>query len=464
MGIPRYFSYIIKNYPAILRKFAQCEKFQHLLIDSNSIVYDVFHRLDADDQLRFMSQDAIETIIIQEVIQKIAEYIHFIQPEKTVYIAFDGPAPAAKVEQQRMRRYKTAYLAQMSQQKPKPWDTVAITPGTPFMRRLSEAVYRTFLNRASIYGLHDIHVSCSDQAGEGEHKLFDYLREMDFRGDTVALYGLDADLIMLSILNHARTKEIYVFREAPNFQGILSHLPAEMQQPGERIFLKVSTLVQRIGDVDFYVCRCMMFGNDFLPKMACSSAIMSYIETVNDVETQKQRPLIDRLLDYCRRVLKFLGQNELLDEYTAREKNDRQNWRRENLKMEELVEFAPRIYRQDEKYVNPTEPGWERRYNKLCPNDVQSYVEGILWVMQYYKDGCKDWSWKYPHNHAPLLCDLVKYRPPTGKTLSDPVNAGPQDAALTLKYVIPPKRIDPATIHFDWIFRNYTWESHIHIL
>lgn len=451
MGIPRYFSYILKNYPAILRKFAQCEKIQHLLIDSNSIVYDVFHRLDAEDQLRFLSQDAIESIIIQEVIQKIAEYIYFIQPEKTVYIAFDGPAPAAKVEQQRMRRYKTAYMAQASQQKPKPWDTVAITPGTPFMRKLSDAVYHTFLGSRSIYGLESIHVSCSDKDGEGEHKLFDYLRSGDFTNDVVAVYGLDADLIMLSILNHSRTKEIYVFRESPNFKGIVTQIP-----PNEKIFVKISMLVDRIGDVDFYVCRCMLFGNDFLPKMACASSIMEYIETVNDVEKNSNRPLVDRLIDYCRRVLKHLKQNELLDEYNDREKNDRRNW----TKQEDAVEFAPLIYRQDEKYVNPTEPGWEHRYNKLCPNDVQSYVHGITWVMQYYKDGCKDWSWRYMHNHAPLLCDLVKYRP------GNPVHSGsnkPQDADTTLKYVIPPKHIDPASIHFDWIFKKYTWESHIHI-
>jgi len=46
MGIPSYFSYIIKNYPNIIRKFKQCEPFQHLFMDCNSIVYDAFYDIE----------------------------------------------------------------------------------------------------------------------------------------------------------------------------------------------------------------------------------------------------------------------------------------------------------------------------------------------------------------------------------------------------------------------------------
>ena len=35
-------------------------------------------------------------------------YIQEIKPENTVFIAFDGVAPVAKLDQQRNRRYKSA--------------------------------------------------------------------------------------------------------------------------------------------------------------------------------------------------------------------------------------------------------------------------------------------------------------------------------------------------------------------
>ena len=47
MGIPYYFSYIIKNYPNILIPRENFNKsIDYLFIDSNSIIYDVFHSMD----------------------------------------------------------------------------------------------------------------------------------------------------------------------------------------------------------------------------------------------------------------------------------------------------------------------------------------------------------------------------------------------------------------------------------
>ena len=81
MGIPSYFSYIIKNFSNII-----CNYNKHLLLnpidnvdskislymDCNSIIYDVFNSLD--DNI----ENDIETVIIENVIQKITQYIHTI--------------------------------------------------------------------------------------------------------------------------------------------------------------------------------------------------------------------------------------------------------------------------------------------------------------------------------------------------------------------------------------------------
>ena len=128
MGIPSYFSYIVKNHPEIIRKFYQAEfKVDNLYHDCNSIIYDVYQNMDHSTLT-----DAIAVSIIKRVILKIEEYISIIQPSKTVIIAFDGVAPVAKLEQQRSRRYKSWYQNEVSRMIFKkttddPWNTTAIT-------------------------------------------------------------------------------------------------------------------------------------------------------------------------------------------------------------------------------------------------------------------------------------------------------------------------------------------------
>ena len=103
MGIPSYFSYIIKNHANIVRKLGNTMKVQNLYLDSNSIVYDAARSFKLAD---FKSISDFETALISEVCVKIQGYITLVNPTQCVYIAFDGVPPMAKVHQQRLRRYK----------------------------------------------------------------------------------------------------------------------------------------------------------------------------------------------------------------------------------------------------------------------------------------------------------------------------------------------------------------------
>ena len=85
MGIPAYFSYIIKNYPNILQKFQRQLQVNHLYIDSNSIVYDSIRQLEYSG-----NDEVFERKLINTVCENIETYIQQISPSHLVYIAFEN--------------------------------------------------------------------------------------------------------------------------------------------------------------------------------------------------------------------------------------------------------------------------------------------------------------------------------------------------------------------------------------
>jgi 5'-3' exonuclease len=192
-------------------------------MDCNSIIYDCVRKIENDPEPKPVKFD-IESEIIRAVIAKIEKYITEIQPNNVLYIAFDGVAPFAKMEQQRIRRYKTGYLSYIQSDmsfKSNRFNTSAITPGTDFMNTLSLKVRRAFLDSGRFFGVKTLIVSAADEPGEGEHKMFQYMRSNALQNETIAVYGLDADLIMLSLFHCFACENIFIFRESPEFGKVI---------------------------------------------------------------------------------------------------------------------------------------------------------------------------------------------------------------------------------------------------
>jgi 5'-3' exoribonuclease 2 len=110
--------------------------------------------------------------------------------------------------------------------------------GTPFMDLLSASLkYWVSYKLTNDPGWKDLKVIISDASvpGEGEHKIVDWIRRQrsypDWEPNTShVIYGLDADLIMLSLATH----EPYfrVLREDVFFQG--SKDPQACRKCGEK--------------------------------------------------------------------------------------------------------------------------------------------------------------------------------------------------------------------------------------
>lgn len=510
MGIPSYFSYIVKNYPEIITKFSN-SKIDNLYLDCNSIIYDLYYQMLKEESVN-------STNLIKNVCLRIEYFIQLIKPLKRVMIAFDGVAPVAKLEQQRSRRYKSAYQAEISRQifkKPVTssiaWNTSAITPGTQFMSELSIYIKKYF-SKPNVYHLETIINSTSDIYGEGEHKIFEYMRSVNHKDDTTIIYGLDADLIMLSINHLPICPNIYLFRETPHFiQSIDKNL-----EPCENYLLDIPLLTKSIilfmnndtnasldnsNKIYDYIFLSFMLGNDFLPHFPAlnirtggmDKLLNAYKTTIKENECLTNGQTIH--WNNFRKLIQFLSFKEeeyLLEEYKLRNKKEKFHYPTDTPdNIFKKFEALPIYERDQEKYINPFMEFWQSRYYKTLFNirsDItgirkkeicMNYMEGLEWTMKYYTSGCADWRWCYKYNYPPLLKDLLQYIPVFETTFIQNKEPSPVNPLVQLAYVLPLSSMQllPEPIYkkllelhpewyrndcdFVWCFCKYFWESHV---
>jgi 5'-3' exonuclease len=506
MGIPAYFSHIVRNYAEISLKLEsfrrkQCKIDTNFYLDCNGIIYECA-RLLIDNineyTCDFSAPNEFENELIKHVIRKIEEYVKDVSPSGTVFIAFDGVAPVAKLKQQRTRRYKAAFeqkvLGYTANYK---WDTANITPGTKFMDFLTRKIKGHFgIKRNHI-------VSSSDVPGEGEHKLFDHIRNHG-RTTINIVYGLDADLIMLSLCNLQYAPLIYLYRETPSYIATLS---AELA-PNEKYLFNIPMLSSLICEqkpnpnhINDYVLLCFMLGNDFMPHIPSINirhkgihVLMNAYKKIACNLTENNRIIWKNV----RRLLALLAEQE--------QKNfEHEHISRGTMKPKPIASIAdkynaiPTYNREIELLIDPTTPGWQSRYYRYLfdigssasfkKNAAHNYLEGLEWTFNYYTSGCSDWRWYYAHNYAPLLSDihsechyfdheyfkqdatenpicqeaqLMYVLPPDYHYLLKEAGLDEKYTKLQISGVIP-KIDDRDSLDFTWAYCTYMWEAHINL-
>jgi 5'-3' exonuclease len=494
-------------------------------MDCNSILYDAFRSIVEPEKY---DEDEIHDIILEKTTYNIEIYIQKIQPDEILFIAFDGVAPFAKMEQQRNRRYKSEFQTQIQQEIIKDnkntLSSSMFTPGTKFMQKLSVHMSAAFLGKEKKYGVSKIILATPLDAGEGEHKLYEHLRNTP-SSRPVAIYGLDADLIMLSLFHLPYAENIYVFREAPEFmKGALTN-ECKTTDTDELWGLDIAQLGRSIANemackfpdnhrMYDYVFLCFFLGNDFLPHFPALNIRTHGIQRLLDVYrncigNKANTFLITKtpFTIHWKEVYTFVFQLAKLEhEFIIQEYEVRKKWdyfankktpdKIDNTILEEMMQNAPVIFRQEETYISPSEYGWENRYYSRFFTEYISkgepisshhkkeinvnYLEGLEWVFKYYTSGCIDWKWKYKYIYPPLLKDLVSSIP---QTKMDFLKVKPKhcfSSYTQLAYVLPKHQLNllpekhrnhlmkyysdlypEKNYKFKWSFCRYLWESHI---
>jgi len=503
MGIPAYFIHIVKNYPNIIKKYLKEHlTVSNLYMDCNSIIYDAVRNILETN----INNKNISRSIISQVILKIENYISVISPTQNVIIAFDGVCPIAKMSQQRNRRYKSNISSsiQKSYNENKPltedFNTTCITPGTEFMESLNSSINFYFTQPYIIqkYNSLNIIISTSDEPGEGEHKIFQYIRNnpMEHTGFNTIIYGLDADLIMLSINHLNICPDIFLYRETPEFIKSIDN----SLEPNESYLLNISELSKSTHiQYNDYIFLCFFLGNDFLPHFPAlnirtggiDKLLNAYKATIKDNENL----IVGKIIQWknVRKLVAFLLSQEeefIKKEMKMRDKKEKIMYPNETPQDKfRKFEASPQYIRDMEKYINPFNDGWQSRYyNTLfnCDNTKENtsqisinYIEGLEWTMKYYSVDCPDWTWCYKYNYPPLLQDLYNSIPynETNFIIDKPSN--PVSPITQLCYVMSreslqflPKKLQkylienigffyPEQVDFVWCYCRYFWESHV---
>ncbi|KAI9760654.1 MAG: hypothetical protein M4579_001518 [Chaenotheca gracillima] len=299
MGVPKFFRWMSERYPAISQLIAEnrIPEFDCLYLDMNGIIHNCTHK-DSDSPTFRMTEDKMFIAIFNYIEHLFGK----IKPKQLFFMAIDGVAPRAKMNQQRSRRFRTALDAEQARDKaikqglemPKEdaFDSNCITPGTDFMARLTEQL-KYFVNKKVSEDVDwqgvEIVLSGHEVPGEGEHKIMEYIRQAKAQPGYDAnvrhcLYGLDADLVMLGLLSHdphfcLLREEVTFGRQSQKKAKELEHqnfylmhlcivreyLELEFQELKEPGVLDFTFDMERI--IDDFILMAFFVGNDFLPNL-----------------------------------------------------------------------------------------------------------------------------------------------------------------------------------------------------
>uniref|UniRef100_A0A6G1SN29 5'-3' exoribonuclease n=1 Tax=Aceria tosichella TaxID=561515 RepID=A0A6G1SN29_9ACAR len=303
MGIPKFFRWMSERYPGLMvtAKENQLPEIDNFYLDMNGIIHNCSHPNDGDVHFRISENEMFE-----DIFNYISTLFDIIKPREYFFLAVDGVAPRAKMNQQRGRRFRSAKEAfdreEAAMKKgdvlptEERFDSNCITPGTEFMVKLNETLKQFIKMKLSTdpeWQKVKVILSGHETPGEGEHKVMDFIRytrsQPGYNAETRhCLYGLDTDLIMLGLSSHepnfmllreeikfnskkndaTKGKSNRVDPSKINFNVLyLSLLRDYIKQDFLPLKSKLTFKFDLEAIIDDWILICFLVGNDFIPHI-----------------------------------------------------------------------------------------------------------------------------------------------------------------------------------------------------
>tara|TARA_Y100000389_G_scaffold43809_1_gene38515 strand:- start:81 stop:1586 length:1506 start_codon:yes stop_codon:yes gene_type:complete len=501
MGIPVYFKTLISDYGDTILHKDLYDDINHLFFDLNCLIHPCARGLTDENE------------IINKILSEIDKLILYTGVKDLIYIAIDGIAPKMKMKQQQMRRHKSALERKYNTESY--WNTNAISPGTIFMKKLNLSL-KKYIKKYKNIILDD-----SDNRGEGEHKILHYILNNDLKGK-ICIYGLDADLIQLSLVSHK--SNIVLLRETTDYNI--------ENTDNEYIYLKIDILKKHLIEsfhlkrivkesiiLDDYIFMCFLLGNDFMNHIpSLNLRYGGHDILVNTYSKLQERysgyfRLIDRRLpniihmtffkefitELCSLENDMIGKiimirkrqrvkisNQYYNDYQDFKKFILENGENENkfgsgcLSLEDIYRFQCNTTSDKDTIKKMIEnlPILEsdkefKLYKSLKydSEECKDYLDTLVHTTHYYFNGCINWRYSSNVSKGPLLTHLSKY---IGSYKIDIEKDNNEYNNLEqLSYIFPK---DSHHLHeydivgkeykmmIDLNFNRYLWECHLEFI
>ena len=329
MGVPGFVAWLRDYFKDKMIHNKLPNRPKKLYIDGNCLIhpkcFEVLAYISQNNPNNDINIDKLEAMMFKRIAKYISYITNYVNPE-ICYFAVDGVAPAAKINQQRFRRYKSVVdndLKTKLKEKYKinkdneiKWSNTVITPGTEFMNKLHNHLLNYFKNLNTTNKNTKYIYTSYLEAGEGEHKIMDEIRNNNNINleDIYVIYGLDADLFFLSM--SCKKKNIYLLREEQHFvngqpaknelfdviddvaedlryvsiditkecydirmQHIVKNKLENSEDYGNNINKKI---LERSDYCSDFVFLCYLLGNDFIPHLPTVDIKKNGLDTLID--------------------------------------------------------------------------------------------------------------------------------------------------------------------------------------
>lgn len=353
--------------------------------------------------------------LFREVCDKIEYCRNLCQPRKKLILCVDGVAGLGKMNQQRQRRFRTAKHLEETDQK---FNPNAFTPGTKLMDHLTKYIDWFIRNMISFHPEWkklEIVFSNEKVPGEGEHKIMQYIRDHGKSTETYCIYGLDADLMMLGMM--LPVDKVLIAREAE--EGIVQYVDISSfkkeilnlmrWESGSRLNPSVS--FSETHGVHDFILLCFLVGNDFLPTIPSLTIMDGGIDHM--MNAYKEVGKIHGHLTRMNRHKELVLRNQPLSHFFSILGSKEKDLLEEKYKGRISFFPDPLVLKHLSEHGLDLENYKKDYYEKNLPQIdvskvVHSYLDGMHWVLNYYKTRMPDWMWFFPYLYGPFLSDFSK--------------------------------------------------------